>query len=98
MKLSSCFLDAISTPTVLTSSTLILLYSLPVLLLLMVYPIEVAALYTFLTAALVLYILIVFYVEYKSVLDVDFGLMLLVYYIAPHITIVFIFTIFFVFC
>ena len=59
-------------PTVLVFSSILFHYSLPVLLLFVAYPIKVAALYSFLIAVLVLYILIAFYGEYKRVLLPDF--------------------------
>lgn len=46
-------------------------YLVPVLVLLLVYPIKVASAYTFLTAALVLYILIAFFGEYKRLILLD---------------------------
>ena len=51
--------------TLLVSLSIFLYYLLPVMALLLVYPIKVASAYSFLTAALILYILIAFYGEYK---------------------------------
>ena len=67
----STFFHLLFFPTLLTSISLVFLNLFPVLVLFVLYPIEVAAVYSFLTAALILYILVAFYREYKRMLLKD---------------------------
>lgn len=96
MKFTTSFFHAIFMPTLLTTLSLVLFYLLPVLLLLVVHPIKVAAVYTFLTAALVLYILIAFYGEYMIVsLKDGINRWFLVFYLfVPQLNMTFILVIF----
>lgn len=64
-KCATYFFGIILSLTLVIFLSAIFFYVLPVLVLLLVYPIKVVAAYSFLTAALALYILIAFYGEYK---------------------------------
>lgn len=64
----STFFNILFFPTLLTSLSLVFCYLFPVLVLFVLHPIEVAALYSFLTATVILYILVVFYRECKRML------------------------------